>query len=100
MAAKGKPKTGGRLKGTPNKRTQAVDQILDLCEKRGFDPFEALIEMAQVEENSAVRMTAIKELCNYIMPKKQAIAHSGEISNPYMEKSLPELEKMIKEKLK
>lgn len=41
MAGKGEPKSGGRKKGTPNKRTRELIEILD---QHGFCPASALIE--------------------------------------------------------
>lgn len=69
--AKGK-KTGGRLPGSKNKRTS----VLELCHGIGLDPF---LEMAKIAANphNPRRFDALRELCQYIEPKKKAV----ELSN-------------------
>lgn len=42
MGATGKAKTGGRKKGTPNKRTQ---EFIEVLERRKFSPADALIDV-------------------------------------------------------
>jgi hypothetical protein len=93
-------KTGGRQKGTPNRR------ILPLREKAnelGVDPFEVLLRFAKGdweglgyhEEKEVVgysqsgdaiedytitpetRMQAAKSACEYLYPKLKAVEHSG-----------------------
>lgn len=95
---KGKPRppNAGRKKGTPNRKTQDLE---DLCAAKGINPFELLLEFtgpAPLE----IRFAALKEICQYLYPKRKAIEHSGEITNPYMALSLEELEKKVKEKIK
>lgn len=86
-APKGHPKYGGRTKGTPNKKTQS---LFDKCEAHGFDPFEALLEMAQENIDPQIKLGALKEVCSYLYPKRKAIEHSG-LTDP---KILDELEKL------
>jgi hypothetical protein len=63
---KGDPKSGGRKAGTPNKRSS----VLNICLGLGLDPF---LEMAKIAMNKIDprRFDAIKELCQYIEPKKK-----------------------------
>ena len=66
-------KTGGRSRGTPNKRTQDVMEKLD---ELGCDPIEGMARIAQQAEadgdkNLAAQM--YKELAPYIAPKRKAI---------------------------
>ena len=71
-----RPKTGGRKRGTPNKRTQA---IIDKLAALGCDPIEGMACLALDEENSAeLRGRMFSELAQYIAPKRKAIEHSGE----------------------
>lgn len=99
MGAKGKPKDpgSGRKAGTPNKSTQT---LMEKCEAKGVDVFDALLEYVYTPGDANTRLNAIKELMKYIYPQRKAIEHSGEINNPYLDKSIEELEKLVKEKLK
>jgi hypothetical protein len=72
-------KTGGRTKGTPNKKTQLVQQQM---EGLGFDPIESMIEIcnqAMTDKNYALAGQMAKELAQYVYPKRKAVEHtSGE----------------------
>jgi hypothetical protein len=74
----GYPKSGGRAKGTPNKRRS----IEDLCAAAEFDPFEAMLLIAKSHQDDNLRFAAMKELCQYISPKLKALEHSGSIERP------------------
>lgn len=65
---KGKPRPpgAGRRAGTPNKRTS----VLEICQGLGLDPFLELAKIAQKEHHDR-RFDALKELCQYIEPKKK-----------------------------
>ena len=68
-------KTGGRTKGTPNKKTQLVQQQM---EDLGFDPIESMIEIcnqAMTDKNYALAGQMAKELAQYIYPKRKAVEH-------------------------
>lgn len=102
---KGLPKTGGRSAGTPNKTSmEAFDKsysLKEICEEENFNPFKALLNTARDELTTPdLRLNALKEVCSYLYPKKKAIEVSGEVTNPYMEKTLEELEALVKEKMK
>ena len=82
-------KTGGRTRGTPNKRTQ---DVLEKLEELGCDPIEGMARLAQQAEadgdkNLAAQM--YKELAPYIAPKRKAIEqtikHEEELSMEEME---------------
>lgn len=68
---KGSPKTGGRKPGTPNKRIS----VWEICQSISLNPFEELAKIANAPENER-RFDALKELCQYIEPKRKAIEHS------------------------
>lgn len=70
----GHGKKGGRKLGTPNKRTS----VLEKCEAAGLDPF---IEMAKIAGDVADlnRFQALRELAQYIEPKKKAVEVSGSL---------------------
>ena len=66
-------KTGGRSKGTPNKRTQDVIEKLESLE---CDPIEGMARIAQQAEKDGDKNLAAqmyKELAPYIAPKRKAI---------------------------
>lgn len=91
-------KTGGRKKGTPNKDTEYIQNLL---EKKNFCPIELMIMVAQNDwaglgysepefEKQGFqgvtfyepvismdhRITAAKTLISYLYPKRKAIEHS------------------------
>lgn len=91
-------RVSGRQKGTPNKRTQ---ELLDLMEKLDCNPFEVLLLFAKgdhaalgyekfqykqfgenvVEEltiSPELRQKSAKDACEYLFAKRKAIEHTGE----------------------
>ncbi len=93
----GTPKTGGRAPGTPNKSTQT---LMEICETKGFNPFEAMLEIARFAPDMPTQLNALKEVCKYLYPQRKAVEHSGEITNPYLQKPVDELEALVKAQLK
>ncbi len=73
-------KTGGREKGTPNKRTQEViAKLADL----DCDPISGMAKIALDENNSPeLRGRMFSELAQYIAPKRKAIEHTGQGGEP------------------
>ena len=93
-------KTGGRQKGTPNKKTQEAQE---LAEKLGINPLEILLhfaagnyqELGLVEHKEIrtkdgavifeptispeLRQKSAKDACEYLVPKLKAIEHSGSV---------------------
>ncbi len=66
---------GGRQKGMPNKRTQAVAETLEAI---GLDPIRGMAEIALDKTiEVGVRAQMLKELAQYVAPKRKAIEHSG-----------------------
>lgn len=70
----------GRKPGTPNKDTK---DLLALCESKGLNPFEALIELALNAETDDKKFDRLKEICQYIYPKRKAIEHSTDGENGF-----------------
>lgn len=89
----------GRKAGVKNKRTIHFD-LQAKCDAAGVDPFQKLLEYLVYPCEPELRLQAIKETCKYLYPQRKAIEHSGEINNPYLEKSIEELEALVKAKLK
>ena len=56
--AKGSPKTGGRTKGTPNKRTELIDAVKEIFPngEQGF--WARVVEMAKNGESAAITIIA------------------------------------------
>lgn len=81
MAGQGKPKTGGRKKGTPNKNKKAFRELLE-CMFPGYDP---VIQMAGIAQCSDVpleiRIYCAVKVAEYIHPKKRAVDVTAELNN-------------------
>src|SRR5215510_8621978 len=64
-------KTGGRLKGTPNKRTQDLTERLA---ELGCDPVEGMAKLAMDPNNSPdLKGRMYAELAQYVYPKRRAV---------------------------
>ncbi len=71
----GYPKTGGRLPGTPNKRTVYARQII---EEHGADPVEMLAKTMNDEKVPLdLRTDCAKALLPYVYPKLSAVEVTG-----------------------
>lgn len=72
--AKGHKLAKGRPKGSPNKRVS----VWETCEEMGLDPFK---EMARIAGDRADpnQFNALKELAQYLEPKKKAVEMSGNL---------------------
>ena len=76
-------KTGGRKRGTPNKKTIAVQEQM---EQLGFDPIESMIEIskqAMSDKNYVLAGQMAKELAQYIYPKRKAVEHTTSEDSPF-----------------
>lgn len=64
-------KTGGRTRGTPNRRTQDVQSLLASL---GCDPIEGMARIAMDPRHPVeVRARMYAELAGYVAPKRKAI---------------------------
>ena len=87
-------KTGGRQKGTPNRRTQEIIEKLDTL---GCDPIEGMARIAMDESNTVeLRGRMYAELAHYVFPKRKAIEHSGDIGRQYVAR-MPEVAESAEE---
>ena len=78
MAGKGRPKTGGRQKGTPNKvRNTLREKILDFAEEN----FDEVIEAWKSIEEPDKKIKAYNDICAYALPKLQAVQLDASISH-------------------
>ncbi|WP_424361407.1 hypothetical protein [Methylocystis parvus] len=77
-----KPPGSGRKVGTPNKRTRSIEEKLEVL---GCDPIEAMARLAMDEsEPSALRFAALKELAQYVAPKRKSIEVQSNESPPFV----------------
>ena len=68
-------KTGGRVAGTPNKRTRDVIERLAAL---NCDPIAGMARIAMDESNSPeLRGRMFSELAQYVAPKRKAVEHSA-----------------------
>ena len=70
-------KTGGRVKGVPNKATKAV---IDRLSELNCDPIEGMAKIAQTaleNDDLALAGNMYKELAQYVAPKRKAIEVTG-----------------------
>ena len=68
---KGLAKTGGRVRGTPNRKTELVAKTLA---KLGCDPIEGLALIAlDPETKPEVEVRCLSELAQYVYPKRKAV---------------------------
>jgi hypothetical protein len=73
-AALRRPKTGGRKKGTPNKRTVERRQLLANIKASGNDPISFFSDLLQNDAAPLdLRFQAAKELAPYVHPKLTSI---------------------------
>jgi len=64
-------KTGGRVAGTPNKRTS---ELVDRLEALGCDPVEGMAKIAMDDSNPPeLRGRMYAELAGYVYPKRKAV---------------------------
>jgi hypothetical protein len=67
----GTPKTGGRMKGTPNRRTRDVFERLEALD---CDPIEGMARIAMNPQNRPeLRGRMFAELAQYVYPKRKAL---------------------------
>lgn len=84
-------KTGGRQKGTPNKKTA------DLLERLGnYNPVDALLAISQDENTPLdIQVKINLDLMNYIYPKRKSVDFNDKIDFSISEKSLEEIQKSL-----
>ena len=71
---------GGRHKGTPNKKTAAVAEVLSGL---GLDPIKQMGQIAMDEHvEVSIRVQILKELCQYVAPKRKAVEVTGDKGGP------------------
>lgn len=78
---KGFPKTGGRKRGTPNKRTEDLLERIKEAMGANWCPLVALARIADDKSTSLeLRVRCLSEIAPYIQPKRRAIEHTAGMS--------------------
>ncbi len=77
-------KTGGRQKGTPNKKTKEIIELMG-----DYSPLEALLNIVQSNKTPIdIKVKVNLDLMNYIYPKRKSIESKEQIdlniTNPDM----------------
>jgi hypothetical protein len=65
----GSPKTGGRKKGTPNRKTQELEEVLRKNKLDVVGELKALMPKVSPEKQADILLS----LMNYIYPKRKAV---------------------------
>lgn len=97
----GLPKSGGRAKGVPNKKTLYFLSVQETCELKGFSPIDVLIELC-THPDPSIKIQAAKEVCQYIYPKKKALEVSAsldgnlDVKSSFENQALDELRELFK----
>ena len=74
---KGKKKTGGRQKGTPNNKTRELMEVLG-----SFNPAEKLIEIYNNTKNEELKAGICRDLLKYVYPQRKAVEMTGDVQMP------------------
>ena len=90
-----RPPNAGRRPGSTNKRSA---DLAKRCEEMGFDPFDALMDVARTTHDPHLRVTCLKELCKYVHPQKRQVDHNVDI-NVAVAEQVKELEHLADEEL-
>jgi hypothetical protein len=73
-------KTGGRVAGTPNRKTEEAAELL---ESLGCNPIEGMARIAMNEKHAPeLRGRMYAELAQYVCPKRKAMELSGPGDGP------------------
>lgn len=82
---KPRKKTGGRVKGTPNKRTVAAMAIVDQSRAEGITPLEVMLGAMREAWERGDKSEAAGHAVNaapYMHPKLSTVKHEGDEENP------------------
>lgn len=71
---KGKAKTGGRKKGTPNKRTKELAEVLG-----AFDPAEKLVQIYNETDDLDLKAQICRDLLKYVYPQRKAVEMQADV---------------------
>ena len=84
-------KTGGRVAGTPNRKTQEISALL---ESLGCNPIEGMARIATNEKHSPeLRGRIFAELAQYVAVKRKAVELAADPVTPQESKQVVEFER-------
>ncbi len=69
-------KTGGRKKGTPNKKSQDISERLETLNCDPIEGMARIASQAEKEKNFQLAGSMYKELANYIYPKRKSVDYN------------------------
>ena len=72
-----RPANAGRKKGTPNKKTKELIEILG-----AFNPAEKLVEIFKETDDKDLKASIAKELMKYVYPQRKAVEMTGDVQLP------------------
>jgi hypothetical protein len=88
---KGTEKTGGRTKGTPNKKT------LNFIDELGnFKPVQELLNLFAYTQDDNLKFAIIKEILKYVYPQRKAVEVSTNENNNSMLEFMQGLKEVAK----
>lgn len=85
-------KTGGRQKGTPNKRTLATDRQREQLRKEGIDPKDYIIGVLNGDDYDEIRYKAALDLMEFYYPKLSRTEMKAKVEITEHEAALKDLE--------
>jgi hypothetical protein len=83
---KGKPKTGGRPAGQPNKTTRDVREAIAMIAQNTVDKVE--LWLSEIEDPGQ-RVRLFLDMCEYHIPKLARTEHTGKDGQPIIIQSTP-----------
>lgn len=54
------------------------ESLFELCDEMGFHPFAELMLLSIETDDESVRASCLKELCQYLYPKRKALELSSD----------------------
>ena len=72
-----RPENAGRKKGTPNKKTVELMEILG-----SFNPAEKLMEIYNTTNDLELKAGICKDLLKYVYPQRKAVEIANEVELP------------------
>lgn len=85
---KGTPKTGGRQKGTPNKVTAPLKELI---KQFAIDKWPEFLESWEHMESNKDKCDAYTKVLQYLLPKMASVDVSGKVEKPTWEEELKQM---------
>ena len=85
---KGTPKTGGRQKGTPNKVTAPLKELI---KQFAIDKWPEFLESWENMESNKDKCDTYTKVLQYLLPKMASVDVSGKVEKPTWEEELKQM---------